>query len=132
MRIFAGLWALLFAVFAVLQYNDPDPTQWIFIYGAAAMVCASYALNHALRSTAIAVAGVALVWALLLIPDFIGKVGPADMFQSMQAERPEIEAERESGGLLVVVGVLGILVAVQSARRRKLEASAPAPEPQQE
>lgn len=129
MRIFAGLWAVLFAVFVVLQYNDPDPTQWMFIYGAAAGVCLAYALNHPLRSTAMAVAGVALVWALMLIPDFVGKVGPADMFQSMKAEQPEIEEERESGGLLLVVGVLAILVVAQ---RRKSEDSAPAAAPQQE
>lgn len=124
MRTFAGIWAILFAVFVVLQYNDPDPTQWMFIYGAAALVCASYALNYPFRSTALAVAGVSLVWAVLLIPDFFGKVGPGDMFQSMKAERPEIEEEREAGGLLLVVGVMGALVVMQ--RRKAATSDAPA------
>lgn len=32
MRIFALLMAAVFLVFAVLQYNDPDPILWIPIY----------------------------------------------------------------------------------------------------
>lgn len=123
MRIFAGIWAVLFAVFVVLQYNDPDPMQWMFIYGTATAVCAAYALGHPLRGTALAAAGVALVWGLLLIPDFAGKVVPSDMFQSMKAERPEIEEEREAGGLFLVTGVMAILVAAQ--RRKAVESDAP-------
>jgi Transmembrane family 220, helix len=37
-RVFAIIMALVFVVFAVLQYNDPDPYLWIPIYLYAALL----------------------------------------------------------------------------------------------
>lgn len=125
-RVFAGVWAALFAVFVGLQYNDPDPLQWMAVYGAAAGVCLAYALGRRAPIPAGAVAAAALVWGVALIPGFAGKATPGDMFQSMKAERPEIELERESGGLFIVVGVMGLLAL---AGKAAAPASAPAPLP---
>ncbi len=38
-RIANGAWGLLFAAFAALQLNDPDPFRWVFVYGFAALMC---------------------------------------------------------------------------------------------
>ena len=32
------IFAVVFALFAILQYNDPDPYLWIPIYGYAAII----------------------------------------------------------------------------------------------
>ena len=35
-----GLTTCVFLLFAVVQYNDPDPVRWMAIYLAAALCCA--------------------------------------------------------------------------------------------
>jgi hypothetical protein len=42
MRIFAIVMALVFVVFAALQFNDPDPYLWIPIYLYAALLSFLY------------------------------------------------------------------------------------------
>ncbi len=37
-RIVALILAFLFFLFAAFQYNDPDPSVWMAIYGVAAVV----------------------------------------------------------------------------------------------
>ena len=39
MKIFNLVFAILFVLFAVLQYNDPDPYIWIPIYIYGALMC---------------------------------------------------------------------------------------------
>ncbi len=38
LKILAIVFAVLFLISAGLQYNDPDPYLWYFIYGVAALV----------------------------------------------------------------------------------------------
>ena len=38
-KTIAIAFAVVFTLFAALQYNDPDPQVWIPIYGFAAMAC---------------------------------------------------------------------------------------------
>ena len=39
------VFAILFAIGAVLQYNDPDSLHWIIVYGIAALVSLLFALK---------------------------------------------------------------------------------------
>lgn len=40
-KYFRYLGFIIFIIFAGLQYNDPDPIKWIFVYGN----CAMYSFN---------------------------------------------------------------------------------------
>ncbi|MDP5061169.1 MAG: transmembrane 220 family protein, partial [Maribacter sp.] len=44
-KILGYVFAVLFTVGAVLQYNDPDSLNWIIIYGVAALISLLFALN---------------------------------------------------------------------------------------
>jgi peptidoglycan/LPS O-acetylase OafA/YrhL len=39
MRAVNGFLAVMFALFAVVQYNDPQPALWFLIYGVPAAFC---------------------------------------------------------------------------------------------
>jgi hypothetical protein len=110
-RILAGLMALLFLASAGLQYNDPDPVIWIALYGAASAVCLAHVMQRSNRPLAILLGVISFVWAATLLPDFVGMVHGPDLVRGMEADRPEIEAAREAGGLLIVV-VTMLFVAV--------------------
>ena len=103
MRVPTILMGLLFLVAVALQYNDPDPVQWMAIYGAAALVCL-LALRGRLPRWLPALVGLAaLVWAAALAPRVVGQVAPGELF-------------REMGGLLIVA--IWMLVLLAAAPRQ--------------
>lgn len=59
-KILGGIFCLLFIFSAALQFNDPDPWLWIFLYGVAAIASILFALGK-LRKW----------WAIFLCIDFI-------------------------------------------------------------
>ena len=100
--------AFLFSV--AVQYNDPDPVQWMLIYGLAALACV-LRLDGRLRwYLPAAVGATALGWAVSLAPDVIGKTSFGDMFQSFHMINTIVEEAREMGGLLIVAAWMGVLV----------------------
>lgn len=110
MRTFAAVFAILFALCVALQYNDPDPFEWIAIYGFAMLVSVAFAAGRPLRFTGFSVALIALVWAAYLVPGFWGKLDSAgQLVATMKAEQPQIELAREFGGLLIVALVMVVL-----------------------
>ena len=38
--------AVFFALFAIVQYNDPDPLLWMIVYSLAALACVLYHLKR--------------------------------------------------------------------------------------
>lgn len=46
LKFIALVFALLFIVSAVLQYNDPDPLLWYIIYGFAALLAVLFMLDR--------------------------------------------------------------------------------------
>ncbi|MEQ1746131.1 MAG: transmembrane 220 family protein [Saprospiraceae bacterium] len=97
------LWvlALVFAVFAAVQYNDPDPLPWIALYGS---VAAQFGLAAAGRKNRLALwitLIASLLWAIALLPEFVNwiKIGAPTIVGSMKAEEPWIEYTREFLGL---------------------------------
>lgn len=104
--------AALYLVSVGLQYNDPDPIRWMVIYGAAAIAAVALPLRRWAIPLALFVAGAALAWAAVLLPDILGKVGFTDLWRKMSEKGGAVEVEREVGGLVIVVGwmVTGALV----------------------
>ena len=101
--------SILFIIFAVLQYNDPDPFVWIPIYLLAAYLCwrASQGIHH--RSLYIIAIGIYVIYAIYLVFDKNGVLSWASehaaesLVTSMKAEKPWIEETREFGGLLILI-----------------------------
>lgn len=108
MKILQLVLALLFFLFALVQYNDPDPVGWILIYGFVAGVCAFAAFGRWNRIVILAGMGITLVWVLSLVPAFLAwvRMGMPTITGSMKAEAPHIELMREFSGLFLCLVVL--------------------------
>jgi hypothetical protein len=113
---FAGLF--LFA--AALQYNDPDPLRWVAIYVAAAVSCAMTARGRTDWPISAVTAGIALGWALVLLPH-AWRVPPFEMFNAWEMADERIEVAREMYGLLLVFGACAVFARHQWSARRARE-----------
>ncbi|RPD46674.1 transmembrane 220 family protein [Paracnuella aquatica] len=121
LRIFNYLFAFLFLVSAILQYNDPDPWLWIPIYLFGAALCFLAARGKFYRNTYLAgivVFGIYAVYLLFTqdgVLDWINEHDSENIAQTMKATKPWIEDTREFFGLLILMAAL--LVNYISARK---------------
>lgn len=95
MKFIPILFLMMFVVFALLQYNDPDPVQWMFAYLSAAFLSflayKGKLVNYvAFISAAIFITGAIHQWPAR----YDGLTG------NMDAD-PNIELGRESLGLII-------------------------------
>ena len=109
------LMAVLFAIAAAVQYNDPDPLRWIAIYGLAGLACLLALAGRLPRLAPVLVGLAALVWAATLAPGVVGQVSIGDLFESYAMKSAPVEEGREMGGLLIVAAWMTVL-AVRGAR----------------
>ncbi|MCC6726866.1 MAG: transmembrane 220 family protein [Saprospiraceae bacterium] len=109
MKIANWVLAAMFALFAAVQYNDPDPWRWALMYGFVAFVCAFSAVGKRNLYVLWAGLGIGLGWAILLVPEFINwmKMGSPNIAGQMKAETPYIEFTREFLGLVLCLLALG-------------------------
>jgi hypothetical protein len=108
MKIVQALVGLIFLLFALVQFNDPDPLFWICIYSyVAALVWIGIFLpiHKYYYYFGIAVSFIALI---VILPEFITwiKMGAPTITGSMKAEAPHIEYTREFLGILLCAGTL--------------------------
>ena len=114
MKVFAWICVVIFAVFALVQLNDPDPIGWTIIYLCAAGLWASAAFDKVAVWACAAVAIVVAVWMYMWLPGFMQWVHVGTMAQlvgSLSMDKPYIEEAREFLGLgliLVSAAYLGI------------------------
>ncbi len=124
MKVFNLIFALLFAVCAFLQYNDPDPWLWIPIYLYAAVLCLLASRNRYYPKALLAGILLYSVYAIYLfftddgVIDWISKHDAENIAASMKASKPWIEDTREFFGLFILTIVL--LINYRYARRRRL------------
>lgn len=106
--------ALMFFLFAAVQYNDPDPLLWILIYGTMAITC----IVAAIRKVDVRwLYGLMVVLALYGL-NFLGGVSiwlkqddKSALFDEIQKmEHVYIEESREFLGLMICLAVLLIIV----------------------
>ena len=108
---------LIFLLFALVQFNDPDPLIWVLIYGLVAVVAV---LTHFVRVPKILIQSLILamvVFALFHIGHFYDWLlgnDKSDLFGGMIPHRPYLEGTREFLGLLLAVGTLWYLLKNQS------------------
>ena len=110
-----SLFALLCAISAALQYNDPDPVRWIVLYLAAGAAAVVAWRQPRAWAAPLVVAVVALVWAGLLWAGVAGTVETSDLWKKMSEKGGKVEEMREAGGLSLVV--IGSALAAWRARR---------------
>jgi Transmembrane family 220, helix len=107
---------LLFLFAAAVQYNDPDPLRWMAIYSAGAAASFWSAAGSVPRHFVWGVLGVAVVWALSLLPAVVHQLPSLfDLTGSFQMMAPGVEETRECGGLLITAAWMGG-IAVRRAR----------------
>ncbi len=103
------LMVLLFVLAASVQLNDPDPLVWISVYLASAVFCVAHALGKLPPYWPMALSLVATLWALTLVPTFLGQVSAAEVFGTARMQSEEAEVAREFGGLMIVSVWMGAL-----------------------
>jgi hypothetical protein len=112
------VFAAAFLLAALVQYNDPDPWVWITVYLVALGCALAFHRDRLHPAFGLAVALLALAWALTLIPTVVNHP-PAlsDVFGDVKMYGPGVEEAREAGGLLLIAGWIGAVSLI--ARRRK-------------
>lgn len=114
----------VFLLCVIVQYNDPDPLQWMTMYGLAAVACILYLTRKLKWYVSGAVAVAAFVWAATILPDVVGN--PTDwsqVFGTMHMISETVEETREIGGLLVVAFWMLILTfTVRRSRKSRAQA----------
>ncbi|WP_176956164.1 transmembrane 220 family protein [Catalinimonas alkaloidigena] len=108
MKIANWILAVLFALFAVVQYNDPDALLWVLLYGLVAAVAVGAALGrHNAWGTGVLTAAY-LLGVFYLAPSVLEWLSSdASLITGMSAERMYVEESRECLGLLMAAVALG-------------------------
>lgn len=116
MKLFNIILAIFFIAFAVLQYNDPDPYIWMFVYGVTALLCVNTAMGRNFRLGNISVIVFSIIWMVLLIPQLVewivGGLPPVDNGGTNKSAQTELL--REFFGLFITI--LTMLYHLRSSR----------------
>ncbi len=107
-RVLNGLFLLAYALSVLVQFNDPDPWQWVALYGAAALMCLLWYRNALPRWLPLCLLIISLVWIGTLLPA-LRDVSVADIFDSLGMKTRAVEEAREIGGLALVAVWSGVL-----------------------
>lgn len=103
-KIIDGTLAVLFFLFAAVQFNDPDPLLWIAIYGIVGLVSAGAFFRKYHQYTLISLILIITVWSLILLPNVFTWLSSSQLSEiagEMMSDKPYIEGTRELGGLLI-------------------------------
>jgi hypothetical protein len=119
MRIVFVALAIMLAVASAVNLNDPDPFQWVTLYGAAAIAAAWQAWKPGRVPLWLPVltGAAALVWALFWAPHVFGHVGFGEMWASWTMHNDRVEYGREFYGLLVAVVSMALVLWHRSRSR---------------
>lgn len=106
--------AILFILFSVVQYNDPDPLVWIGIYGYIVIIAILVYLKKTVKWAILLVMPLYLIGCIYLWPDTYEGVNMS------MGHKPGIEEARESLGLLISFVSLGILLWIERKQQKIL------------
>ena len=115
MKLFNIFFCVIFILFAVVQFNDPDAYLWIPIYLYPALLCYLQFIQKPISNMAywagFLVFGVYAIYKMFDtngIIDWIQFHNASNIASTMKAETPWIEESREFFGLVIILIVLGI------------------------
>ncbi|MDZ4726850.1 MAG: transmembrane 220 family protein [Leptospira sp.] len=110
MKIFSKvlliIFAALFFLSAALQYNDPDPIHWIFLYGLAAVLCSMAVFGKFNQNLVYICIGATILQVLIVTEGTILWYlrGMENILSTpMAKDKPYIEEVREFFGSLIVL-----------------------------
>jgi hypothetical protein len=112
-KIFSLLFFFLFAWAAVLQWNDPDPYLWYFVYGVASIASLSFYFGKLPIVLSVLLFFVYLIGTILIWPEKFEGVSIGN------GAIKNIEQGREALGLLIAAFVM-LVYTIRSFRIRKL------------
>lgn len=121
MRYLAIFFTVMFILFAIVQYNDPDPVLWIPIYAYAALM--SYLAYRQKYNIPALIAGLIgyLAGAIYYFPPSVADwINAEETAKSLQMKMPFVEEARESMGLGICVIAMGIFL-YAAYRQRKTQ-----------
>ena len=103
MKIIHYIISVIFLLFALVQYNDPDGLIWIPVYTMVSVIALAAGLNRPIKKIAMVLSIVLIIWIVTYIPDLISwfEKGAPNIAGSMKAESPHIELMREMFGLIL-------------------------------
>jgi hypothetical protein len=103
-KIITLVLALLFALFAYFQLNDPDPALWVMIYGYVSIIgfLAFFGKRYPWAIYAgLAVCGAGILYLLPSVYDWLANHSEVSLLYGMAPDKPYIEESRECGGLFI-------------------------------
>ena len=103
MKIIDYIIIILFLLFGLAQYNDPDFYIWVPVYAVVALIGILKMTNRPYRMLTWIALLVIGAWALSYIPNIVDWIedGMPNIAGSMKAESPFIEFTREFFGLIL-------------------------------
>ena len=108
-KVFNGVFLIVYLLSAVVQYNDPDALPWALIYLSATTMCVLEAGNKQANWLPPTLLVISLVGIGFLLPSIIGQVSLDQIFESITMKTKAVEEAREIGGLLLIVFWAGVL-----------------------
>ena len=115
MKFFNIFFCIVFVLFAIVQYNDPDPYLWIPIYLFPSLLCFLQFIQKPIHKIVYWLGFILFgVYAIYKMFDTNGIIDwvqfhkASNIASTMKAEKPWIEESREFFGLLIIIIVLGI------------------------
>lgn len=110
MKILKIFFGVLFLLFAIVQFNDPDPLVWIIVYGAMAVVSIMTVFNRYPTQYMIIMAAGYLIMTVMHFEGFTDWLVSPDrylLFDDLaKMQFPYIEEAREFLGLVICLIVL--------------------------
>lgn len=111
LRYINYLMIVLFALSAIVQYNDPNAVRWMLIYGAACIISILFAREKLNWAMAGIVAGICIFWAIIKIP-YLTASGFQHMLDEVRMTSMGITSAREFLGLLIIAAWTTVLAVV--------------------
>lgn len=125
MKIFNVVFAVLFVLFAALQWNDPDPYVWMPIYLYGAVFCGLAATGKYYKGWYLFGIVACLGYAVFKFFEHDGVLSwmmdhnAENIAGSMKASTPWIEDTREFFGLFIIIIVLLVNFVHASQKKTK-------------
>ena len=108
-RILSIIFFIIFAAFAYLQLNDPDPAKWVIVYGVVAIVSLLRAFKVYHKGIFLILIISLAAMACFYVPGFIeylAQPNKNEIVGEMVYKKPYIEETREFIGLIMAMGAL--------------------------
>lgn len=108
MRILSYIIGVIFTLFAIVQFNDPDSALWVLAYLLPAVIAFVYPHKKPGKLILLILALAYLVGAVILFPPSLSSwLSAEEQSKSLGMTLPGIEEARESMGLFLCFLALG-------------------------